>query len=191
MAESVYMLRMNEYYPDVVRAIEEFRGIIDTEYPEFEKLEGDRENVIKDAYLLTMDENRIIEWEKMLNIAPIAGSTIDDRRDTVIARIRGQGKLNQEMISNIVNTFTGGTAKSYFEDSTLFVEITPPPENKQFLFENVKQELEKKIPAHINLRVARNYYQWGEVKETCETWQDVYDTFDTWANVCLYVPFAG
>lgn len=190
MAESIYKLRMNDYYPEVVRAITEFKAIIDAEYPEFEKFSGDQTDVVNNAYLLTMNETRIKEWENMLNITPIKDSTLDDRRETIIARIRGQGKLNRAMISNIVNVFTGGTANSYFADSTLFVEITPPPDNKQFLFENVEQELRKKIPAHIGLMVARNYYQWGDVKDTYETWQDVYDTFDSWTDVCLYVPFS-
>lgn len=191
MSESIYKVRMNDYYPEVVRAIEEFRAIIDAEYPEFDDFNGRQLDVVNNAYLLTMDETRVKEWEAMLNITPVKNSTLDDRRETIIARIRGQGKLNRAMISNIVNVFTGGTANSYFEDSTLFVEITPPPDNKQFLFENVAQELRKKIPAHINLMVARNYYQWGDVKDMCETWQDVHDTFPNWADVCLYVPFSA
>jgi hypothetical protein len=185
----MYRERMNSYYPEVLQAILEFQAIIDAEYPEFEALEKGNERVISDAYLLTMTEDRVVEWENMLGIRPLPDSTVDDRRETIIARIRGQGKLNTEMINVIVGTFTGGTAKSYIRDGTLYVEITPPPNNKSFRFENVEQELAKKVPAHLGFNVSRNYYTWGETKNKFTTWGDVKSSFEKWNDVLLFIPF--
>ena len=185
----MYRERMNSYYPQVIQSIWEFQAIIDAEYPEFEELEKGNERAISDAYLLTMSEDRIKEWESVLGIQPIEGSSIGDRRDTIIARIRGQGKLNTRLINTIVNTFTGGTANSWVEDNILYVEITPPPNNKQYRFENVEQELSKKVPAHLGVAVSRNYYTWGETKNKYATWGDVNSTFDKWEDVLLFVPF--
>lgn len=181
---------MNSYYPSVIQSILEFQAIIDSEYPEFEGLSVSRENVLNDAYLVTMGEKRVEQWENMLGIQPIEGSTVDDRRDTVIARIRGQGKLNSELINTIVKTFTGGTANSWIEDSILYVEITPPPENKSFLFLNVEQELKQKIPAHLGIQVSRNYYDWEYVKNNYSTWQSVKDNTETWNDIFLFSPFS-
>ena len=167
----------------------EFQAIIDAEYPEFEALEKGNERVISDAYLLTMTEDRVKEWENMLDIRPLENSSIEDRRDTIIARVRGQGKLNTEMINIIVGTFTGGTANSWIKDGTLYVEITPPPNNKKYRFKNVEQELAKKVPAHLGFKVERNYYTWGEIKENDPTWQDVLDEFEYWNEVLLFIPF--
>ena len=185
----MYRERMNGYYPQVIQAIMEFQAIIDAEYPEFEELEKNQERIISEAYLLTMTEDRVEEWENMLGIRPLADSTVDDRRDTIIARIRGQGKLNTNMINTIVGTFTGGTAKSYVKDSTLYVEITPSPNDKHYRFENVEQELAKKVPAHLGFKVSRNYYTWEEVKNGSATWGDVNSTFDKWEDVLLFIPF--
>ena len=187
MAEPIFRERMNSYYPDVIRAIEEFKGIIDGEYPEFEVVNAQRETIIDNAYLHTMGEDRIKQWEKILNITPYVDSTVDMRRNTIIARIRGQGKLNTAMISNIVNAFTGGTAVSWLENSVLHVEITPPPENRAYRFESVEQEIASKTPAHLGLNVVRNYYLWSELKRDRTTWQDVKNDFDTWEDVLLYV----
>lgn len=186
--QSEYGQRMINYYPNVISCIQEFRAIIKSEYPEIEDINAGKDRVVADAYLLTMTEDRIESWEKILGIAPIAGSTLDDRRDTIIARIRGQGKLNTELINSIVNAFTGGKANSWVEDSVLYVEITPPPNNKQYKFANVEQELSKKVPAHLGFRVSRNYYEWREIQRDYSTWQDVKDGFDTWNDVYLYVP---
>lgn len=185
----MYRERMNSYYPEVIQRIYEFKGIIDSEYPEFEDLELAREQVLSDAYLLTMSEDRIIQWETLLNIKPILGSTLDDRRDVIIARIRGQGKLNTELINTIVKTFTGGTAISYVSDGVLYIEVTPPADNKAFLFENVEQELKNKVPAHLGLTVKRNYFSWEQAVSNDSTWQNVLDNFDTWRDVFIYIPF--
>lgn len=186
----IYETRMMSYYPQVISAITEFKAIINAECYEFESYNLGRNKVINEAYLITMDEYRIEQWEKVLGITPIDNSSIEDRRDTVIARIRGQGKLNTELINSIVNAFTGGTANSWVKNSTLYVEITPPPGNKQYQFSNVEQELKKKVPAHLGFQVKRNYYEWGEVKTTFATWQDVKDE-GNWETIYLYVPFSS
>lgn len=185
----MYRERMNSYYPQVIQAIVDFKAIIDAEYPEFEDLSVARSRITDDAYLSTMSEERVVEWENILGIKPIANSTVQDRRETIIARIRGQGKLNTTLINSIVNAFTGGSANSWIEDSVLYVEVTPPPGNKQFKFANVEQELSNKVPAHLGFQVSRNYYDWGEIKQAYATWGDVKDNFDTWNDVYLFVPF--
>lgn len=186
--QSMYGQRMINYYPQVISCIQEFRAIIKAEYPEFEVMADGKDRIVADAYLLTMTEDRIESWEKILSIAPLSDSTLDDRRDTIIARIRGQGKLNTELINSIVNAFTGGTANSWIEDSILYVEVTPPPNNKQYKFDNLEQELSKKVPAHIGFKVSRNYYTWAEIQKDYSTWQDIKDGFDTWREVYVYVP---
>lgn len=186
---SIYGQRMIDYYPAVISHIQEFRAIIESEYPEIESLHGNKDTVLNDAYLLTMGEDRTSSWEKILSIAPIQGSSLEDRRETIIARIRGQGKLNTALISSIVNSFTGGSADSWVENSTLYVSITPPPENKQYQFENVKQELAKKVPAHLGLQVSRNYFTWGDIKDNYATWADMNTDLPTWEDVYLFVPF--
>lgn len=184
----MYRERMNNYYPQVIQVIEEFKSIIDAEYPEFEDLSVAKDKVVDDAYFLTMGEERIEQWENILGIRAVENSSVSDRRDTIIARIRGQGKLNTALINSIVNAFTGGTANSWIEDGVLYVEITPPPTNKQFKFANVEQELSKKVPAHLGFNVSRSYLEWAEVKNRYATWQDVKNEFATWTDVYLFTP---
>lgn len=185
----MYKTRMFNYYTQVIQAISEFKAIIDGEYPEFEDISNGKDTVLTNSYLMTMGEDRIKQWERVFGIKPLESSTIDDRRDVIIARIRGQGKFNSALINSIVNTFTGGTAESWVKDSVLYVSITPPPTNKQFVFSNVEQEIAKKLPAHLGLQISRNYYRWSDIKSNYSTWQDVSDTFDTWNDVFLFVPF--
>lgn len=183
----MYQERMFSYYPLVVSSIIEFQAIINAEYPEFEELKDGADNTLNDAWLLTMGEARISQWEKILGIQHVTGSSVSDRRETVIARIRAQGKLNTQLINSIVNAFTGGTATSYVHDSCLYVEILPPPGNKQYQFSNVEQELLKKTPAHLGLNVKRKYATWGEIKSGFASWTAVKESFTDWEDVKLYI----
>lgn len=185
----MYQERMFGYYPQVIQAILEFRGIVDAEAPEFEVLSDANWRAIDDAYLTTMSEERVKQWEAILGIQPLEDSTVEDRRDTIIARIRGQGKLNTDLINTIVKTFTGGTANSWVKDSVLYVEITPPPGNKEYRFENIEQEIRLKVPAHLGFQISRNYYSWNDVTKTYKTWQSIKNGFDEWGEVLVFTPF--
>jgi hypothetical protein len=185
----MYRERMNSYYPEVIRSIQEFKAIVDSESHEFEDFAVTRESVLNNAYLSTMDELRVVEWEKILGIRPLDNSTIDDRRDTIVARIRGQGKLNTELINKIVNTFTGGSADAWVENGVLYVAVTPSPNNKNYRFKNVEQEIAKKVPAHLGFQISRTYYTWNDIKMSFQSWSDVNNNFGTWEDVFLFVPF--
>ena len=183
-----YKERMLGYYPPVIQNIREFKAIVDAEYPEIKELNEAKDVVLDNAYLSTMDESRIKQWESKLSIVPIENSTLDDRRDTIIARFRGQGKLNTALISSIVNAFTGGSATSRIEDSTLYVVITPPPGNREYKFANVEQELARKVPAHLGLIIERNYEDWDNYDNET-TWSDMLpeNENETWEDVLLHV----
>lgn len=178
--------RMLKYYPEVIQRLIEFQALIKAEGFEVDFIGNDIELIVNEAYLLTMGENRIAEWEKALGIAVNVEDSIEDRREVIIARIRGQGKLNTALINAIVSAFTNGTADPYFRDSVLHVDITPPPNNKQFKFANVERELMKKIPAHIGLSVKRDYATWGEVRNNFADWNAIYQ-LTNWEELAAYI----
>ena len=189
-----YTERMWSYYPEVIKAILEFQSIINSEAPEIESINQGVQRVLDDAYLNTMSEDRLKQWEKILDI-PALSSPLERRREAVIARIIGQGKLNTESINRIVKVFTGGTANSWIKNNTLYVEVTPPPGSKDYEFDTLKRELTRKIPAHLGFKVERNYYTWGQVYEDhgdetthADGWQQVLDDKQMWEDVLLFVP---
>lgn len=188
-----YNEQMLNYYPEVIKAIREFQILIETQSLEVEELHDKLTEILCDAYIDTAGEDRIIQWEKSLGITPLPQNEdtlehwLEDRRETILARLYNTPKLNTKAISNIVSIFTGGKAESYFKDGTIYVIIFPPKNNKQYKFENVEQELGTKIPAHLNFKVERNYYTWLEIKNNHTTWEDVNNNFSTWEDVLLYV----
>lgn len=182
----MYRERMNSYYPQVIRSISEFQAIIDGEYPEFEALENGNARIISDAYLLTMTEDRITEWEKNLGIQRTENATLEDRRNNILARIRGQGKLNTNLINAIVNAFTGNGCKCWIEDGTLHVELLPFEYSLVSIDDaiaNISKELTLKIPAHLGLIVNLAYSHWEDIKNNNNNWVTVRATNGTWEDV--------
>lgn len=178
--------RMFNYWPKAIQQILEFQALINAEGFEVDFLSSDIDVSVNEAYLSTMGEDRVTSWEKLLGILHGADESLGDRRETIIARIRGQGKLNTELINSIVGAFTGGTALSYIKDSVLYVKITPPPDNKQYKFNNVVQELSKKIPAHLGIVVTRNYATWGEIGNNFADWNAI-NQLTSWEDLMVYI----
>jgi hypothetical protein len=184
-----YNEQMLNYYPEVIRSIREFQELINAQSFQVEELHEKLTQLLSNSYISTADESRIEQWEKLLKITPLPQGDdsldvwLEDRRETILARLYGSKKLNSYTISEIVSIFTGGTAVSRFKNGIVYVTIYPPKNNKQYKFENVEQELSKKIPAHLMFQVSRGYYTWLQVKENSTTWNDVNNQFSTWEEV--------
>lgn len=179
-------VRMLDYYPEVIKVISEFKALMLSEGFEVDFLKTDVNLLVNEAYLRTMGESRIIEWEHLLKLTPTSDETLEDRKDKIIASIRGRGKLNTSTINSIVGAFTnGGTAISYIENGTLTVLVQPPIENRQYKFANVEKALKPLIPSHLGLSVIRDYATWGEIKDNYASWQSISE-LDTWEELLLY-----
>lgn len=178
--------RMLDYYPYVIKIIEEFKAITCVEGFEIDFLTSDIDLMVNEAYLTTMGESRIKQWEQKLGLIASVEDSVEDRRDKIIATIRGTGKLNTAMINSIVSAFTNYVAISYIEDSTLYVKIQAPMDNKQYRFENVEKALKPKLPAHLDLVVTRDYATWGEIKDNYASWSAIAQ-MPNWEELKLYV----
>lgn len=178
--------RMLNYYPEVIKVLREFQALTCVEGFEVDFLKSDIDIIVNDAWLSTMGEGRIKEWEKLLKLTPKSDDTLVDRRDRIIATMRGRGKLNTALISSVVNAYTGGVATSFIENSVLYVRIEPPENNKQFKFTNVENTLRPLVPAQLGLSVTRNYATWGDIKNNFASWQAVSE-LDNWEALKLYV----
>lgn len=184
-----YNEQMLDYYPEVIKAIREFQELIKTQSVEVEQLHEELTRLLENAYLVSADEDRISMWEQLLEIVPMPQGDdsmetwLSDRRETIMARLYQSTKLNSQSISDIVSIFTGGSAKSYFKDGVIHVLISPPANNKKYKFENVEQELEQKVPAHLLFSVERDYQGWAMVKTDNLTWGDVLANYQDWYEV--------
>lgn len=179
--------RMLELYPMIIKQLLEIQAIMWINGLEIDFLEFELSKVIDDFYFETIGEERIEQWERKFQLTPEQSSTLEMRRNAIIARRRGIGKLNSKVIESIVNAFTNGKATSKFKNGVIEVKILPPRSNTNFRFPDVEVELKRRQPAHLGMSVVRFYSDWSEIKNDFTTWDDVKNSFPNWDAVRVYV----
>lgn len=181
--------RMINYYPNAVKVLLEFQAMIQSLGFELDFLKGEFNFTFNDAFLSTMGIDRIKQWEKSLSISITPNSTLEDRRNAIMARLQSRFKLNTESISAIVKTLTNGTCTSYFKDSCIYVEIAPPDSQQIEVFPTVENELKRRKPAHLDLRLYRKFSTWGDIKDNFSSWEDVKESLTDWKAVKFYLHY--
>lgn len=189
--QAFHGFKMINYYPPVVNILMEYKSLINAAGFEIDFLKSQFTITLDNAYMTTMNGERLRQWETALGIIPADGSTIDERRKVVMARLQTGYKLNTTTINNIVRTLTGGSANSHIHNSCLYVEIITSSEDRTIVYPAVENELKRRIPAHLDLNVRRKYASWGDIKNNLGSWQDVYNSFGNWQNVRFYSGIAN
>lgn len=100
-------IQIEEYLPDVVRKIREFDAITSTENPELQLLLEVFQNALDDQFVYTATEKGIERFEKMLDIKPPPGSTLDQRRAAILALLMARIPINLDIIQKIIETYLG------------------------------------------------------------------------------------
>lgn len=183
-----YNEQMLDYYPEIIKAIREFRVLTETESVQVDEMHKKLTQLLDDAYIVTTSAERIAMWEKFLNIVPTAQGNLNyedwlvSRRSSIIAKLYQSEKLNTKSISDIVSIFTGAASESWVLDGILYVKIYPPKDNKFFDLDKLTEALRSKCPAHLDLLVFVNYTSWGQVG-SAYTWGDISTEFANWGEV--------
>ncbi len=163
----------------------EFSGITSAESKQFDAVQSEIEKLILEAFIATASEVRLSEWEKELGLSKAA--SIEERRMNILAKIQGQGKVNEEKICEIVRIYTGGEATVTLDENGLKVEVLPPEWGEIYDFGSIISALSKIMPAHLSLTVDRKYSAWGEILEDFKSWSDLKEQFASWPDVKLYL----
>lgn len=77
-------VKIEEYWPLIVKNTEEFGQIAVAENPEFNKLAGCIYQVLQDSFVRDATEYSVGRWENMLDLTPENGDTLDDRKARIL-----------------------------------------------------------------------------------------------------------
>ena len=172
--------KMIDWYPTTVVAVDALRAVNDVVGHELDNARARGALLNNNAFLFWMDESRLAEWENSLEIDVPENSTVEERRNVIIAKIRGQNKFNVSNIKSIVKTFTGGDAEVTVADGVISVKVLPPNNGQLYNLNALVRELKNKIPAHMQLNVERYYSTWGDVKNNETSWQSIRSGYTNW-----------
>lgn len=80
-------VKIEEYWPLIVKETEEFGQIAVAENPEFNILAGHVYDVLKDSFIKEATEYGVSRWEKMLGLGVEDGATLDERKVAILTHL--------------------------------------------------------------------------------------------------------
>lgn len=92
-----------DYYPKVIRQIQEMREICKAEQPEFDDVNVQADRLLANMFISTADYHGIERMEKELGITPTLGQDIEERRIQVLVRAAKKSLSFKEVLSLMQN----------------------------------------------------------------------------------------
>lgn len=174
-----YYIDLARYTPPFLREIRELAEIWRTEGYEIGLLEYNIRDLIKQAFIVTATWG-LIYWEEMYGITTNLTLSYEQRREVIIARMRGQGTTTKAMIQQTAEAFSGGEV-DVIEDNSAhvfiirFVGTKGIPRNMS-AFVNMLDDIK---PAHLAYQFEYRYTVWNDLGG--RTWADLGEK--TWSEV--------
>lgn len=182
--------RMMEYLPPFWHEYAEMQQILQNEGLELDDLNEDSECILNDAFILTMGESRIEEWEAWLKLPP--NGTLQDRRMTILSYFAVISKMTRESIQTLVRSlYSEARSEVVFKNSTITITIKPLPDHDsdELDFQRLLDQLKLRKPCHITLFTKRWYCTWGDIKNGFNTWQALKDDRANWQHVIEFINY--
>ena len=174
-----YFVDLSRYAPPFLAEIRELAEIYRAQGYEVGQLQHDLEELIDQCYIVTATWG-LSRWEQILGVATNMSLTYEQRREILMAKLRGQGTTTRKMIEDTAVSFSGGEVK-VIEDNPnhlfiiQFIGIKGIPRNMQ-AFVSMLEDIK---PAHLSYRFEYRYTIWNEVRPyiwnhlTTITWDDI------------------
>lgn len=153
-----YKPELIKYLPTILRQVEDFQAICDSENPEFELVWEVVKNTLKDQFL---DELSVVGVERWENILKINGKgDLSDRRLRIKSKVNRDGNYTFEKLKETLNTLCGGedqyTCELNAGEYTLVVRIHLTSSN---MLESVRELLNEVTPSNLIIDLSLLYNQ--------------------------------
>lgn len=159
-----YFVDLARYAPPFLAEIRELAEIYRTEGYEVGRLQYDLRDLLDQCFIGTATWG-LTRWENVYGVVTNMSLSYEQRREILMAKIRGQGTTTRQMIEDTAATFSGGEVK-VIEDNpnhlfiVQFIGIKGIPRNMQAFI----SMLEDIKPAHLTYRFEYRYTVWRELK---------------------------
>ena len=161
-------VKIEEYWPLIVKNTAEFGQIAVAENPEFNNLAECIYRVLCDSFIdADMTEYGVSRWEKMLGITPAAGDTLDDRKTRILTQLSVKIPYTWRVLKQMLLGYLDESqfVLDYINDEGKLVLHTDRISDDKL--ETINTFLDKVIPANIEV-VRYNHdisIPWQEIPE--------------------------
>ena len=155
-------------------------GVIESE---LELLKTARIQMKSEAMART-SEKWINTWENSVALPSDTGLTLAQRQSRVLARLRQMDTTTVERVKIIIESYANGeveVVERYTEYivEVNFISLRGIPDNMNGIIE----QLNRLMPAHLQVIYNYKYRTWGEVLQTGLTWREILNRGYTWRDI--------
>ena len=174
-----YHVDLARYAPLFLAEIRELKAIYETEGYAVGLLEHELSELLDQCFISTATWG-LTRWEEVYGLATNMALSYEQRREILMAKLRGQGTTTAQMIQETAETFSGGEIEVIEDNSNYhfivrFIGIKGIPRNMNAFI----SMLEDIKPAHLSYSFEYRYTTWGELIN--RTWDSL--TGFTWDSV--------
>ncbi|MCU6709393.1 YmfQ family protein [Paenibacillus sp. J5C_2022] len=111
-------------------------------------------------------------YETELGIVTDKTKTLQERREVIKSKSRGVGTVNEALIKNVADAFTGGSIDVDFNAGTVtitFIDILGVPTN----IDDLKSNLRSLIPSHLAIIYAFKFILYSDIKSLNITYEQI------------------
>lgn len=147
------IIKVDDYFPSVVKDTDEFKAIAVAENTELALLNAEIINAFRELFIVTAEDYGLSLWENMLNITPNDSYSADERRAEIIARLNNRTLYTFRNVYALLVSLCGEDNVIMEYDSqayTLNVKIGLVAKK---MLQTVKSLLFNITPANISLNI--------------------------------------
>lgn len=174
-----YFVDLARYVPPFLAELQELAELYRTEGYEIGYLQHNLRDLFDQAFIVSATWGLVL-WERMYGVTTNMSLSYEQRREILMAKLRGQSTTTKQMIRDTAAAFSGGEVQ-VIEDNPCyhfivrFVGVKGIPRNMQ-AFIDMLNEIK---PAHLSYSFEYTYTVWGNLKGLtwgelkAKTWDEV------------------
>lgn len=156
-AKSDYLAKL----PERLREVVEFSVLADAVNPEIDRLNSAIARMAANKAILTADSDGLLRWEKILGVSTPLGSTLQARREALVARLMTKPPINLKVLRGIIEAYMGLKVDIFTDD--YFVKVRYRGESRIKDIVPLYATVYEIIPACMLLDIAYKYLVWNEL----------------------------
>ena len=159
--------KLIDYLPPVLADVKDYQALMQTEQEEIERFWNQAERDLENQFIDGTDETGIARYELMLDIQPKATDDLALRQFRVLSRYNEQLPYTyRKMLEQLKSLCGENGVKAMLNGLTLEIKVELTAKEK---VNEVRELLERMLPANVLVTVSLLYNQWRGVKQL--TWE--------------------
>ena len=184
--ENKRIVDINIYWAEIIRDTAQFGQIAVAENPEFNRLSECIFRALEDSFIHSATEYGVKRWENMLQIAPSAGETLDERKARILTYLNLKLPYTWRMLKQLIEGIVGAgkVALDLINDETKLVVHTDRISDEKA--QVVTDLIERVVPENLVIERYNHNIEisWRDINKYahCQTYADMVAVNPDFAN---------